>query len=523
MSLGPRTKAVTPVANRLLVLQLVRAFGAAAVLGIAAVVGELRPPLALGVLCYLAVLAASELFRALAPERTELFVSSVVVLDGLALALAVSATGGYQSALLFLVFLEVVAVTLLVSYRAGLKLATWCALLLLLAHAAADAGILALHPVVTDRVAGVTAATFLLFAASAAAFSSVNERSLRHSRSQLALLVELGAELERSRRGDDVMAVLVHHACARLGFVRVGVIVQHGDEWRGVVDDGRVEMVLTVPDGPAPVVWQSWSSGAPELVRTLDDPLLDTILPNALNVLVVPISADEEPIGVVVAEWGGEEGARIPTMTVQGLAQAAAQTGLALRNAALLVEVERLATRDSLTGIANRRLFDESLSRETARSQRLTAPLSLVVFDIDHFKQINDTFGHQTGDAVLREVADALVATTKGFDVAARFGGDEFVLLLPGCSRADALGVAERVRSAVVHRTRAATVTVSAGVATMPDNAVDGERLVSAADAALYEAKRLGRDCAHASERSHTLDVAPGTRRWGGAPLARGA
>ena len=90
--------------------------------------------------------------------------SSVVVVDGLALALVVSATGGYGSALLFLVFLEVVAVTLLVSYPAGLKLATWCALLLLLAHAAADAGIIDVRPAVTDRVAGVTAATFLLFA-----------------------------------------------------------------------------------------------------------------------------------------------------------------------------------------------------------------------------------------------------------------------------------------------------------------------------------------------------------------------
>ena len=523
MSREPHPRAVTPVANRLLVLQIVRVLGAAAVLAVTAIVGELRPALALGVLCYLAVLAASELARTRARVRMELFVSSIVLLDGLALALAISTTGGNQSALLFLVFLEVVAVTLLVSYRAGLKLAIWCALLLLLAHAAADAGILHLRPSVTDRVAGVTAVTFLLFAASAAVFSSVNERSLRHSQRQLALLVDLGAELERSRRGDDVMAALVHHACARLGFVRVGVIVRRGGEWHGVVDDGRVEAVVTLPDGPAPVVWQCWSSAAPELVRTVDDPLLDSVLPNAMNVLVVPITADEESIGVVVAEWGGEEGARIPTMTVQGLAQAAAQTGLALRNAELLLEVERLAIHDSLTGIANRRLFDESLSRETARSQRLGTPLSLVVLDIDHFKQINDTFGHQTGDAVLREMADALVASTKGYDVAARFGGDEFVLLLPGCACVDALGVAERVRAEVASRTDAATITVSAGVATMPDNAVDGERLVSAADAALYEAKRHGRDRAERSQRSNTVDVASGTRRWGGAPLARGA
>ena len=79
-----------------------------------------------------------------------------------------------------------------------------------------------------------------------------------------------------------------------------------------------------------------------------------------------------------------------------------------MRNARLLGEVERLATRDSLTGLANRRLFDESLQREAARSQRLGTPLSLLVLDVDHFKQVNDSYGHQTGDAVLREVADAL-------------------------------------------------------------------------------------------------------------------
>jgi diguanylate cyclase (GGDEF)-like protein len=522
VSRAPRTKPTIPVTNRLLVLQVVRVLGAGAVLAVTAIVGELRPSIGLGVLCFLGIVALTELLRSRATGHTGLFMSSVVVVDGVALALVVSATGGYASALLFLVFLEVVAVTLLVSYTTGLKLATWCALLLLLAHAAAEAGVVDLRPAVTDRVAGVTAATFLLFALSAAVFSSVNERSLRHSRRQLALLVDVSAELERARRADDVMAVLVRHACARLGFVRVGVAVHCGDEWRAVVDDGRVEMVVTVPDGPSPIVWRCWEAAAPELVRTLDDALLDQLLPNAVNVLVVPITADEEPIGVVVAEWGGEDGARIPTTTVQGLSQAATHTGLALRNAELLVEVERLATRDSLTGIANRRLFDESLERETARSQRLGGPLSLVVFDIDHFKQINDTFGHQTGDAVLREVADALVATTKGFDVAARFGGDEFVLLLPGCARMDALGVAERVRAEIVRRTPSASVTLTAGVATMPDNAVDGERLVSAADAALYEAKHLGRDRAHVSERSAD-GVVTTSRRWGGAPLARGA
>ncbi|HEX5587070.1 MAG TPA: GGDEF domain-containing protein, partial [Acidimicrobiia bacterium] len=364
MTTGAPTRDVTPVANRLLVLQLVRTLGAFAVLVITAIVGELDAAIAAGVLVYAALVSVGEVYRRRHQARISVFVSSVVLLDGAALALVVAVTGGYRSPLLFLVFLDVLAVTLLVSYRAGLKLATWCAILLLLAHAAGDAGVIAIQPLVSDRVAVISAATFLLFAFCAAIFSSVNERSLRHSRGQLALLVELGADLERARRAEDVMGVLVRHACARLGFVRVGVLVRRDGAWHGVVDDGRVEALVALSDRPAPVTWDCWSSSTPVLVRALDDALLEAVLPDATNVLVAPIAADDEPIGVVVAEWGGDDSARIPTLTVQGLAQAAMHTALALRNAELLIEVERLATRDSLTGIANRRLFDESLGRE---------------------------------------------------------------------------------------------------------------------------------------------------------------
>jgi diguanylate cyclase (GGDEF)-like protein len=196
-------------------------------------------------------------------------------------------------------------------------------------------------------------------------------------------------------------------------------------------------------------------------------------------------------------------------------------TALALRNARLLGENERLATRDSLTGLANRRLFDESLQREVARSQRLDTPLSLLVLDVDHFKQVNDTYGHQTGDAVLREVADALASNTKNYDVAARYGGDEFVVLLPGCSRDDAVRVAERVRHGVAHAVGEAPVTISAGVATVPDNASDAERLMAAADAALYDAKRTGRDRVAGSGRN--IEMAPPPPLQWSAPLARGA
>jgi two-component system cell cycle response regulator len=512
---------VSPVSDRLLVLQFVRVLIVVALLAVPILAGTGNTAVVAIALAYLVFVGGVEILRRLAPEYGSALVSWTVLVDGVAVSMAVAVTGGYRSPLLFLVFLVVMAVTLIASYRTGLKLALWCALLLLVAHAAADAGVIDEARFVDDRVAIVSAATFLLFALCTALFSAVNERSLRNSRAQLERLVELGTELERAIRHDDVMATLVNHSCSRLGFARSVVLMPSGAVWEGVRDDGTVEIRLQIPDHDAPLVREAWSTGAPMLVRLVDDDLLDLVLPGARNVVVAPVAVDGQDLGVVVAEWGGGTDARIPTSTVQALAQAAMHTALALRNAQLLAEIERLATRDSLTGLANRRLFDESLHRELARSQRLGTPLSLLVLDVDHFKQVNDTYGHQTGDNVLRSVANALVANTKNFDVAARYGGDEFVVLLPGCSREDALGVAQRVRNGIAQQVGDAPVTLSAGVASAPDNANDAERLMAAADAALYDAKRTGRDRVEASNRGRE-PAAPSALSWS-APMARGA
>jgi diguanylate cyclase (GGDEF)-like protein len=516
-----RHAAGSPVTDRLLVLQFMRLLNLVALFVIPVLAGvETRRAVAVA-LVYLVVVAGIEVLRRVAPSHAVAIVSWSVLIDGLAVVLGVGVTGGYRSPLLFLVFLDVMAVTLVASYRTGLKLAVWCALLLLLLHAAADAGAVEDHNVLDDRVAIVSAIAFLLFAVCAALFSAINERALRSSRGHLEQLVELGTELERAIRPDDVLTTLVRHACSRLGFTRAVVLVRSGPVWDGVRDDGVAEAFFQVSDQPAPLVDEVWSSGTSMLVRVVDDDLLDLVLPGARNVVVTPITADGEQLGVAVGEWGGGNDARIPTSTVRALAQASMHSAHAFRNARLLGENERLATRDSLTGLANRRLFDESLQREVARAQRLATPVSLLVFDVDHFKQVNDTYGHQTGDAVLCEVAEALVANTKNYDVAARYGGDEFVVLLPGCHRDDAMRVAERVRHGIARAVGEAPVTISAGVATVPDNASDAERLMAAADAALYEAKRTGRDRVSSSGRN--IEVVPAAPlRWT-APLARGA
>lgn len=374
-------------------------------------------------------------------------------------------------------------------------------------------------PVAADVLA---VAAIVLVAAGALAFSSINRRTARRSRAQLDWLMALGHDLEHAHRAGEVMTSLVRHARRRLGFSRAVILTRSAEGWSGAYDDGAVESLIeTLARGSVPE-FDTLPAAGPLLVHTLGDGVLDEILADARNVVVLPVVTDHHRLGVVAAEWGGAGAGRIPAHIVEAMAHAALRTGSALHHAAVLEAAEQLATRDSLTGIASRRQFDESLARESARSQRLGSPLTLIVFDVDHFKLINDSYGHTTGDAVLREVADTIVANTKGFDVAARYGGDEFVLLLPDCSREDAPGVAERVRTEVGRRVHAAPVTVSAGVATMPDNACDGARLVSAADAALYDAKRDGRDRAIASARAGSVS-SPGVERRNRASLARGA
>ncbi|WP_217914483.1 GGDEF domain-containing protein [Miltoncostaea marina] len=153
------------------------------------------------------------------------------------------------------------------------------------------------------------------------------------------------------------------------------------------------------------------------------------------------------------------------------------------------------AAEDPLTGLANRRAFDDGLARAVASAARTEAPLSLMLVDVDRFKAINDADGHPEGDRTLRLVAESVLASVRAADTAARLGGDEFGVLLPGCSAEEAEEVAGAVARRVAERTAAAgrPVTLSTGVATLPDAARSGEELFAAADAALYRAKRLGR------------------------------
>jgi diguanylate cyclase (GGDEF)-like protein len=176
------------------------------------------------------------------------------------------------------------------------------------------------------------------------------------------------------------------------------------------------------------------------------------------------------------------------------LLRARARTLLELKQ--YLDSCQEAAFTDHLTGLANRRRFERQLEREAARTERYSRPFCLLLVDIDNFKDVNDTHGHDAGDEALRRVANVIQSGTRGIDTGARIGGDEFAVILPETDLVRGLEVAERLRAmiAALDLGPAGRVTASLGVAEQPACARTNAELSAAADAALYEAKRGGRD-----------------------------
>jgi len=179
----------------------------------------------------------------------------------------------------------------------------------------------------------------------------------------------------------------------------------------------------------------------------------------------------------------------------------AGQAGVSMENVDLHETVARESVTDELTGLSNRRGFEEALALEMERARRFGTKLGLVLLDLDDFKQINDGYGHQQGDMVLRDVAHVLRETAREIDYPVRYGGEEMAVLLPETDLEGALRFAERLRMRIaalqIRRLDAPgtlRVTTSCGVAAIPDTAVDDRGLVAAADVALYEAKRAGKN-----------------------------
>jgi diguanylate cyclase (GGDEF)-like protein len=172
------------------------------------------------------------------------------------------------------------------------------------------------------------------------------------------------------------------------------------------------------------------------------------------------------------------------------------QVAVAVNHARLFTQMQQLALTDGLTGCFNRRSFEMQLERDLRLATRMRQPVSLIMLDIDHFKRVNDTYGHDAGDAALRFLADVLRDELRGVDTAARYGGEEFAVILPQANLDGALIVAERLRARLetTDIPGIGCITASFGIATFPLHANSRAQLVSSADRALYEAKHQGRN-----------------------------
>lgn len=228
--------------------------------------------------------------------------------------------------------------------------------------------------------------------------------------------------------------------------------------------------------------------------------------PAAATAMAVPVHSRGKVHGVLglYGRVGGGPFTEDDLVTVRSLVS---QAEAAIENTFLHEEASRLSITDALTGVWNRRHFDLRLEEELERSARFLEPFGLLLLDVDGFKPINDVYGHPAGDFVLAELSRRLQDVTRSVDVVARFGGEEFALILPRTDGTGAQLVGEKIRTAVARQPFDAVgqripVTVSVGVAAYPDSGVDARTLLAAADEALYDAKANGKNRVVGAHRS---------------------
>jgi diguanylate cyclase (GGDEF)-like protein len=525
----PGAHELTSLDERLGLLLLVR-FGMVAVVVVAAAfatgeVGFDAAQVAPLSGAYLIIAAGAEWYRRSQWRGRTVLHRAILPLDAVYLAIVTTPGGGPRSPLLVLFSVQLIAVTLLVNERVGIGMALVDSILFVLiptlSLSTSFGSLVGVH-VVAEPTGTETALAILGFwivAICTAFFSSVSERELRRSKAELEALAEMAARLEGVLGEAEILALLLRTLIDAFPFRRGALWWTQATQPEGLSLADRDARVLGVAveahHQPDRIATEAWAGREALLVRQLDatrDPTAANLLPEARNVVVLPLQIDHRDSGIILLEHQGHSlTARLPRRTVVMLTQFTAHAALSLRNARLLAQRERQAAIDGLTGLANRREFDQVLTREVHRSRRTKEPVSLVVFDVDHFKEINDSLGHLAGDEVLRVIGQVLAGAVRDMDLVARYGGEEFALVLPRCDQADAVLVVVRVTDAIRRHAALNGVTVSAGVATLPANASEGVTLIAAADEALYESKRAGRDRFSVSNRYH--DSQPASNR----------
>jgi diguanylate cyclase (GGDEF)-like protein len=307
----------------------------------------------------------------------------------------------------------------------------------------------------------------------------------------------------------DALRELAELLCKRTG-ARLALLARFKDEERSTTVMAHpglgaplADLLCTALD---PYRIACLSTGKAFSVPVLDENVL-AALPDELRamktdkLLVVPLYKAGKPLGMVVL---ARRSAGFSAAEIRDVEAARIVLILLLEQADQLEKISiysDFANFDGLTGLHNHRYFQEALTKEVARAQRLGYPLTVMLIDVDHFKRYNDNFGHPNGDIALKEIAGILKRSIRTYDLAARYGGEELVLVLPQVSPHRALPLAERIRTAIADRpfrgateSASARLTISVGVAGLPANAKSSTELVKRADQALYLAKEEGRN-----------------------------
>jgi diguanylate cyclase (GGDEF)-like protein len=321
----------------------------------------------------------------------------------------------------------------------------------------------------------------------AEAAAAATEAALAKARAEeLEHLMQFGQALTRARSVETIRETAWLHMPGLIGTPDVWVLIRGESGWDRLGDQGCAR----------------WAAGEIEdVAREVIEAALERPAPatgaDCRGHVCFPMVAGDRPLGVVGIAASGVVAGDADLRRKGGAA--AALLAVAIDNVRLLAEVQEHSVRDALTGCFNRAHTVDILDAEIGRSRRSTAPLSLLMFDVDNFKTVNDTHGHLSGDAVLAAVGHRLRAILRKSDVRCRFGGDEFLVLLPETPENGAIRVAEWIRAEIeqirIDAARPIPVSVSIGVASAFGGDTTTASLIERADRALYQAKAAGRNC----------------------------
>jgi diguanylate cyclase (GGDEF)-like protein len=332
----------------------------------------------------------------------------------------------------------------------------------------------------------------------------------------MTTLQSISHAITSSLEVDKILSNVIQLLKDSFGYSYISVYLWDADVLRLGSQLGYPEDMLSheMP-ATAGVVGRTARSGETQFIPNVDaDPDFIRASYEVKSEIAIPLLKDENVLGVLNVE--SRDNDELDENDVNLLEALAGSLAIAIDNARLHAEVKRMALTDVVSGLANRRAFEEILQAEMARASRYNHPISLIILDLDSFKEYNDKWGHPAGDVRLREIADLLRANVREPDLAARYGGEEFAVILPNTGKGGALRLAERLCKSAEesspnpngNRGPVSGYTISLGVATYPEDATSIEELLLAADNAELTAKRLGKNrvcAANASDKIQNL------------------